>query len=146
MANTEPTVEDCQNFRNFGDCMAWAGFHLADFQNTALKHIIAGGFVPYVDFAIYGPHGDRIQRAMQLTGFTFGFDNTLQRREFRGPSRIEAWVQCYNVFACAMIMLDVVLLLSSTVTGTSLRNRSQTTVKTVGRWSTRRTHDSGESI
>ena len=30
MASPEPTVEECENFRNIGDCMLWAGFHMSD--------------------------------------------------------------------------------------------------------------------
>ena len=41
--------------------------------------------VPYVDFAIWGPHGGRLMRKLKLHGNTFSSDGSLIPMEVSGP-------------------------------------------------------------
>ena len=47
-------------------------------QVTALEYTIAANRAPYADFAIFGPHGVRGQRKMQLTGLVMHADGLLR--------------------------------------------------------------------
>ena len=54
-------------------------------QLTALKCILDDGSVPYVDFAIFGPHASRLARKMRLQGTKFRSDGSLGPIEIHGP-------------------------------------------------------------
>ena len=59
-------------------------------------------------FPIWGPHGERIQRALMHQGLHIGPDGTLQRAEFRGPGSYDAWLACFKTYAATLIMLNAV--------------------------------------
>jgi hypothetical protein len=74
-------------------------------QLSVLAVILAEQCAPYVDFAIFGPFGGRVRKAMSHKGLVFGANGTLVMEEFRGPPSIVEWMACWRVFQTAMIML-----------------------------------------
>ena len=76
-------------------------------QLSCLKHLVDSGQVPVVDFAVWGPHGNRIERKLRLTGAVFAPDGSLRNIEIAGPPTIDVWLSAWEVFSTACIMLDV---------------------------------------
>ena len=75
-------------------------------QLSALHHLVATrDQVPYVDFAIFGPHAIRIVRKLKLTGLMLGPSGELFRSEMLGPMSYEQWAACFAVYRTAMVML-----------------------------------------
>jgi hypothetical protein len=75
-------------------------------QLSVLAVILAERCSPYVDFAVFGPFGNRVRKAMSHKGLVFGPNGTLIMEEFRGPPSIVEWNACWRDFQTAMIMLD----------------------------------------
>ena len=75
-------------------------------QLSVLAVILGEKCAPYIDFAIFGPFGNRVRKAMSHKGLVFGSNGTLVMEEFRGPPSITEWMSCWRVFQTAMIMLD----------------------------------------
>ena len=63
---------------------------------------------PYVDLAIFGPHGARLQRKMKLQGQKFTSDGKLGPIEIAGPPDLETWLLSWGVFKVAMLMLGAI--------------------------------------
>ena len=76
-------------------------------QLTCLNHLIVTGQPPTVDFAVWGPHGLRIERKLRLSGQVFAPDGTLRSVEIAGPPDVNVWMASYDVFATGAIMLNV---------------------------------------
>ena len=62
----------------------------------------------YADFAIFGPHANRLQRKMKLQGVTFTADGSLRPFEITGPPSFEIWEASWQVYEAAMVMLDCI--------------------------------------
>jgi hypothetical protein len=75
-------------------------------QLSVLAVILGERCAPYVDFAIFGPFGNRVRKAMSHKGLVFGPNGSLIMEEFRGPPSIVEWLSCWRVFQTAMVMLD----------------------------------------
>ena len=76
-------------------------------QLTCLGHLVKIGQPPSVDFAVWGPHGQRIERKLRLSGQVFAADGTLRNGEIAGPPDINVWAASYDVFATGSIMLNI---------------------------------------
>ena len=62
---------------------------------------------PWVEFAIWGPFSSRSARMRQFTAHVLTRDGTWSQKQLRGPTSYEQWETCWDVFACAMVMLNV---------------------------------------
>ena len=60
-----------------------------DEQLSLLRLINSEGAPPYVDFAVWGPHGGRVKKALAHTGFAFDAWMKLVHQELRGAPSIE---------------------------------------------------------
>ena len=58
-------------------------------QLTAVQQFIEGDICPYVDIAVWVPHGDRMMRKLKLQGPTFSSDGSIIRIEVTGSPDIE---------------------------------------------------------
>ena len=76
-------------------------------QLSAVDYLMKAGVVPYVDFAIWGPHGHRMTRKLRLSGQVLDAGATFRYVEVAGPPNIEVWEQSYNVMSTAFIMLNL---------------------------------------
>ena len=74
-------------------------------QLTVLQTLLTELNVPYVDFAIWGPHANRITQALKGVGLTFNADMELVSEQFKGPPSFKHWKSCWMVFQTAMVML-----------------------------------------
>ena len=74
-------------------------------QLGALKAKMDAGKSPYCDFALFTPHGKRVQKLLKFTAQVW-VNNQLQQRVLTGPSDFRCWTECWRVFRAAMISLD----------------------------------------
>ena len=77
-------------------------------QLTGVKFVVDSGDIPYLDFAVWGPHGHRIARKLRMTGQVLDNDGTFRTVEIAGPPNLEVWLDSFEVMATAFLMLDVV--------------------------------------
>ena len=73
-------------------------------QIAALKSRLTSGRAPYVDFAVFVPHGKRFAKIRKFDAQVF-VNNSLQQRVLRGPGNYASWVDSWNVFRTAMLSL-----------------------------------------
>ena len=74
-------------------------------QLSALRTKICTGEPPCVDFAIFGPHGKRLQKAKRQKAMIW-CDGHFVTRNLEGPVSVDDWVRSWRVFRTAMIMLE----------------------------------------
>lgn len=77
-------------------------------QLTCLKHLIDTKQAPTVDFAIWGPHGNRLERKLRLTGAVFDKDGSMIMIEIAGPPNLATWLLSWEVYATGCIMLNII--------------------------------------
>ena len=73
-------------------------------QLGALKHRLAQGHAPYVDFAIFGPYGSRLQLERKFSAQTF-VQGELVTKMVQGTRTVESWLESWHVFSSCMLML-----------------------------------------
>ncbi|CAE8649479.1 unnamed protein product, partial [Polarella glacialis] len=76
-------------------------------QLSALSQLTKSGSVPYVDFSVFGPHGQRLLRKLVFESFSLSPAVDWQRRELPGPPDFETWWRCWLVYRVALLLLDV---------------------------------------
>ena len=76
-------------------------------QLSGLHYLLESGQVPTVDFAVWGPHGSRIERKLRLSGSVFAPDGSLRTIEIAGPPTIGIWLASWEVFTTAAVILNI---------------------------------------
>ena len=71
-------------------------------QLSAVRHLIASGETPFVEFAVWGPHGQR------MTGQVFNARGELVTVELVCPPTYQMWEACYTIFQHTLLMLGEV--------------------------------------
>ena len=79
-----------------------------DSQLGAIKHLIEAGEVPYVDFNVFVPYGDRSVRKQKCMGQVFNQHGQLVTVELAGPATFELWQASYAILANALVMTNQV--------------------------------------
>ncbi len=77
-------------------------------QLTAVKALIDADACPYVDFAVWGAHGNRLMRKLKLHGQQFATDGTLIPTEVAGPPDHDQWLSSYRCLRTALVSWQVV--------------------------------------
>ena len=72
-------------------------------QLTAVQKFLEGDICPYVDFAVWVPHGNRMMRKLKLQGTTFSSDGSIIPIEVTGPPDIDCWSRSYACLRTALI-------------------------------------------
>ena len=72
-------------------------------QLTAVQKFLEGDICPYVDFAVWVPHGNRMMRKLKLQGTTFSSDGSIIPIEVSGPPDIDCWSRSYACLRTALI-------------------------------------------
>ena len=72
-------------------------------QLTAVKKLLDADLTPFVDFAVWVPHANRMMRKLKLQGSTFGADGTIQPIEVSGPPSFDFWSKSYACLRTALI-------------------------------------------
>ena len=76
-------------------------------QLTALKAIVGQGMASYVDFGVWGPHGNRLARRQKFTNMHLDTGGRWNSQELVGPPNLDAWRSSWSVFTSAAFMMDV---------------------------------------
>ena len=75
-------------------------------QLAALHQLLAAGAAPYVCFSLFGPYGHRLLRKLTFVEHCYlPASGSWKRQELAGPPDYEAWLRCWLVFECAMLLL-----------------------------------------
>ena len=77
-------------------------------QLSALHHLLTNNQCPYVDFAIWRPHGQRMLRKVKLMAELMDSDDNRHKLEIYGPSTFNMWLACWNPFQHGLAMLEAV--------------------------------------
>ena len=51
---------------------------------------------PCMDFAVWGPHGNRLLRQQRLSGMAFNSESELVNVELLGPGTIDVWKEAFR--------------------------------------------------
>ena len=79
-------------------------------QISAVDQLIKADVPPYVDFAIFGPHGRRLLRKLTFISFQYQIqEGSWKRQELPGPPDVETWWKSWLVLKCTLLLLKVVL-------------------------------------
>ncbi len=68
-----------------------------------MKALVEADSAPYVDFAVWGSHGNRLMRKLKLHGQQFASDGTLIPTEVAGPPSHDQWLSSYLCLRTALI-------------------------------------------
>jgi hypothetical protein len=77
-------------------------------QLSCIQYRLQCGLPPWVEFAVFGPNGNRLLRAMKMTGMVMMPDGSFSNQEFKGPPTFAMWSECYNILQTGLIFLDTV--------------------------------------
>ena len=71
-------------------------------QLASLSARIATGATPFVDFGVWRPFGQRMERAMKFVVHLPQFDGTSRPKEISGPASFSQWLRCWKVYLFSM--------------------------------------------
>ena len=75
-------------------------------QLAALNQVIASGSVPFADFSIFGPHGQRLLRRQTFQSYTLNVSTgEWGRKEQPGPASFYDWYKAWRCYRTAMLLL-----------------------------------------
>ena len=78
-------------------------------QLGAVKQLVGSGAPPYVDFALFGPHGRQLLKKLTYTGSCFNpSTGDWSKRELPGPADIAGWMRSWSVLECTLLLLELV--------------------------------------
>ena len=76
-------------------------------QLAALSQVIASGSVPFADFSIFGPHGQRLLRRQTFQSYTLNVSTgEWGRKEQPGPASFYDWYKAWRCYRTAMLLLE----------------------------------------
>ena len=73
----------------------------SDAQLTALQFLLDNRMAPYADFAVFNPYGARVERKLKYVQHFMNSEGQWRATEVPGPSTLEQWKVCWDVFAVA---------------------------------------------
>ena len=76
-------------------------------QISGVKWLIDNNVVPYLDFAIWGAYGHRMERKLRLSGQILDSAGKFRHIEIAGPPTLEVWQEAYSVMCTAFLFLDI---------------------------------------
>ena len=72
-------------------------------QLAALSQVLAATAVPYADFSIFGPHGQRLLRQSYTLNVSTG---EWARKEQPVPSSFYEWYKAWRCYRTALLLLE----------------------------------------
>ena len=84
------------NYTSIFESLPPAGEEATIEQLTSVSHLVSTGQPPYVDFAVFGPHGYRMQRRLKLAGLQICAGGELRHVELTGPPTFQLWEKRYK--------------------------------------------------
>lgn len=74
-------------------------------QVAAVKQLLVSGSSPYIDFGVFGPHGQRILRKLTFMTYTLNSQGEWAKRELPGPPDFETWFSVYRCMRTTFLLL-----------------------------------------
>ena len=78
-----------------------------ELQIAAMKLVLSSGRSPAADFAVFGPHGNRLLRKQHFMAHFIDAAGRYSKRELPGPPDFNTWWACYKPYRTGLLMLDV---------------------------------------
>ena len=76
-------------------------------QLSALRQLLMVGAVPYTDFSLWGPFGQRLLRKQTYTAYQLNpTTGDWLKKEQPGPSSFHEWSKCWKIFRTGMLLLE----------------------------------------
>ena len=76
-------------------------------QLAAIKQLVVAKAVPYIDFAVYGPHGLRLLRKLTFSSHTLNANGEWARKELPGPPDFDTWFGIFRCMKAAFLLLEI---------------------------------------
>ena len=76
-------------------------------QQSSLDALAKAGAIPFVDFGVWRPFGNRLGKALRFVIQVERADGTRQSKEINGPDSFDVWLRCWTVFVFAMTALKL---------------------------------------
>ena len=78
-------------------------------QLSAVHQLLRADRAPYVDFALFGPHGRRLLKKLSHAAHLYmPHDGSWRKAELPGPPSIDDWWRSWMVFRCSLLLLNAV--------------------------------------
>lgn len=104
--STEEINRMYETYKNkFGDVPSPDSEPTGD-QLSAVSQLVSSGGTPYIDFAVYGPHGLRLLRKMTFQSIALNSMGEWQRREMPGPPDHESWFEIFRCLRTTFLLLE----------------------------------------
>ncbi|CAK0818274.1 unnamed protein product, partial [Prorocentrum cordatum] len=94
-----------------------------DEQISALGRRLEAGFVPFADFGVWGPNGNRFQRHMKFKASFMDASGQWRTQEIPGPESLEIWEDSYEVYKAAVLSLGAFQQATLTLYAAEFRQR-----------------------
>ena len=79
---------------------------VTDAQLSCLHYKLQSGQTPFIDMGVWGPHGDRIARAMRFVSQQWR-DGPWKAVELPGATNLDAWEESWRIFWTGALMLQM---------------------------------------
>ena len=79
---------------------------VTDAQLSCLHYKLQSGQTPFIDMGVWGPHGDRIARAMRFVSQQWR-DGQWKAVELPGATNLDAWEESWRIFWTGALMLQM---------------------------------------
>ena len=77
-------------------------------QLSALRQVVEARAVPYADFSVFGPFGNRRLRRQVYTSYQLNAaTGEWTKKEQPGPPGFHEWYQTWKTYRCALLLLNV---------------------------------------
>ena len=78
-------------------------------QLSAVAQLLRAGQAPYVDLALFGPHGKRALKRLSMVAFSYQVETgTWKRSEVPGPPDFATWWRAWLVLKTTLLLLNCV--------------------------------------
>ena len=77
-------------------------------QLSGVDQLVSSGNVPYIDLAIFGPHGSRFIKKMKAIPSSSSDTLGQSVADIPGPPDFRTWTKCWDVVKCAFLLFGTV--------------------------------------
>ena len=104
--SSEEATRMYNDYRNaFGD-FPTADSDVSMDQLAAVRQVVASGSVPYADFSVFGPFGQRLLRKQTFMSYHLNVaTGEWQKREQPGPGDYHTWYRSWRCYRTAMLLV-----------------------------------------
>ena len=106
LAETEVTAMYDKYRTRFGDFPS-AESDVSRDQLASIQQITQAGAIPFADFSVFGPFGQRLLRKLTYMGYQLNpTTGDWIRKELPGPGSFHEWYRCWKCYRTAMLLTE----------------------------------------